>query len=487
MRLPPFPVEAFPHSLRHFCESVAEATQTPVEMTAITMLGALSTVALGAHVDAGNGWEEELCFYALVVMDAAERKSSVMRLVTRPLRELEQQQRDDERDRLREERSRKEVFENRRRELLRKYSKTEGAEDRKAIWEEIMDTDKQLAMFGELLPFRLLADDVTAEGLSWLLAQHGRMGILAAEGSAIDNIVGARYSSEGKAAKLDIVLKAYNGESHTVDRRGRDSEHAEKPLLAIALAIQPEYLGGLIDHSRSRSLGLVSRFAFVIPRTRAGERVAEPEPVDPNWSEAWASTLGHVHKYLLKENSSQNSQNGGFGSFGSASLNKGFGTSLSLSLSSQAKQRLRELQRDIEPKLGPAGELAHIKDWAGRHLGRVLRIAGLLHLAARNTAADPIELEIFERAEMIGDFLMAHGRGALEEPDTSTLRARQVLERWGEDTISLRELRRQVFHGRGPTEQATRLALQLVDEGMLEHMAPEKKAGRPSIAYRIVR
>lgn len=483
-RLPEFPIDSFPIPLRDYCEAVSEATQTPLELAAMSMLGALSTVSLGAQVDAGNGWTEELGLYVMVVMAAAERKSTVLRIVTRPLRDIEAQTREQERAELQEERSRKAVFEHRRRHLLQKYGKTEGDEERNELWQEIKDADNQLAMFGELPSYRLLADDVTAEGLTRLLALHGSMGILSAEGSAIDNIVGGRYSDGN--AKLDIILKAYAGEPHTVDRRGRESEHAERPLLAIMLAIQEDYLAGLIDHSRSRSLGLVSRFVFVTPRSRVGQRDVEPQPVPEYLADIWRDTLTRIHQNVFKENRCQNRQKEGFGVSGVFGVNKGVENTLSLSLSSEAREQLRGRERTLEQWVGPGGELAHVADWAGRHLGRVLRIAGLLHLADKKTAADPIDEHTLYRAEDIGGFLMAHGRNAFEEPDTAALRAGQVLEQWATDTITMRDLYRQVFHARGKVDQARRLAGELIERGFLEEVPVERgKPGRPSPTYKI--
>ena len=344
--------------------------------------------------------------------------------------------------------------------------------------------EDELAKFDRVAEYRLLADDVTPEGLTALLAEQGRIGILAAEGSAIDNILG-RYS-EGKA-KLDIVLKAYAGEPHIVDRRGRDSERVDRPLLAISLAIQQPYLEGLIGHGQSRSLGLVSRFCFVIPRSRVGDRVEEPAPVDEFYANGWAKTLSRIHSDLYKENSRQNDKTGGSVGSVSTSLNKGGTASLSLSLDTHARARLRELQRDLEPKLGSGGDLAPLADWVGRHLGRVLRVAGLLHLA-EDSAEQTINLDTFERAERIGEFLMAHGRSALEEPDSISLRARDVLDRWKQDTITHRELQRQVFHGRPAKDETARLALELAEAGVLELIVPaERQPGRPSPTYKINR
>ena len=136
-RLPAFPIDAFPKMLWHYCEGVAEATQTPPEMTAMMMLGALSTVALGAQVDAGNGWVEELSLYILVVMGAAERKSTVLRHVTRPLREIERDRREQEAEDLRDQRLVIERLKSRRSALLRKYGQTEDDGERAEVLAEL--------------------------------------------------------------------------------------------------------------------------------------------------------------------------------------------------------------------------------------------------------------------------------------------------------------------------------------------------------------
>lgn len=485
-QLPAFPLSSFPPLLHEYCRSVAETTQTPPEMAAMMMLGALSTVALGVMVDAGNGWTEEIGLYTLIVMGAAERKSSVMKAVCSPLRAIERRQREEEFEELEEERLRLARFEARKSTLLRKIGQTDEPEARDAIWEELRDVNAQINKFGELADFRLLADDVTAEGLTKLLDSHGRIGILAAEGSAVDNIVTGQYSN-GKP-KLDIVLKGYGGEPHTVDRKNGKASLIPRPLLSVTLAIQEPYLEEVINHPRSRALGLVSRFSFVIPRSLKGDRDEEPPGIDPFYADGWEKTLTHIHTELFKGNARQNRQKGGFVGSVSPPLNKGGDEPLSLSLHTSARKRLKELQRQVERGLGPTGELTHIADWAGRHLGRILRIAGLLHLAALKPTNEPIDLETFARAEEIGDFLMAHGRYALEEGDTIWLRVLHVLEKWEPETIKARDLQRRVFHADQAKDEVTVLIARLVESEILELIpAEEGRPGRPSPTYKINR
>ena len=57
----PFPVDALPGTVREFVTALAEHTQTPVDMPAMTALSALSVVAANrVWITGGSGWVEPL-------------------------------------------------------------------------------------------------------------------------------------------------------------------------------------------------------------------------------------------------------------------------------------------------------------------------------------------------------------------------------------------------------------------------------------------
>jgi replicative DNA helicase len=102
---------------------------------------------------------------------------------------------------------------------------------------------------------------------------------------------------------------------------------------------------------------------------------------------------------------------------------------VAIKCSPAADHAVIKLQEDIEPKLRPEGALAHIDDWAGKYVGAVARIAGLLHLGDHVTGrwGQPIEAATIERAIAIGEYYTAHALAAFDlmttEPAVDDARA----------------------------------------------------------------
>ena len=91
--LPAFPVEVLPGWLGEYVAAVATATQTPPDLAGMLALAVLATVAAGAvEVQPRPGWQEPLCVFVAVGMDAGARKSGVFTAMTRPLADFERQQ-----------------------------------------------------------------------------------------------------------------------------------------------------------------------------------------------------------------------------------------------------------------------------------------------------------------------------------------------------------------------------------------------------------
>ena len=77
----------------------------------------------------------------------------------------------------------------------------------------------------------------------------------------------------------------------------------------------------------------------------------------------------------------------------------------------------RDTVRQALPQLDPhGGAYAHIADWASKHTGACVRIAGLLHLAAhlRNGYSRPVDAPTMRAAVAIGEYYAAHALAAFE-------------------------------------------------------------------------
>lgn len=88
--LPSFPVAALPPAIAAYVHAVADSSQTSPDMAAVASLGVLSCCLQGKfQIQIRRGFIEPLNLYTLVVAAPGERKSSVMRSMTRVLSDYE--------------------------------------------------------------------------------------------------------------------------------------------------------------------------------------------------------------------------------------------------------------------------------------------------------------------------------------------------------------------------------------------------------------
>jgi DNA primase len=475
--LPPFPVDALPPAAAEWVERTALHTQTPADLPALAALGVLSAAALGGSIVDCGSWQEELGLYLLVAMPSGDRKSTVLRAAVAPLIEIERERQEVAAPRVRELCSRREILETRKRRLTKIAADSQELTERAQAESELAEIGAELdSIGGPVLP-RLLANDATPEALGGLLAEHGSISVIAAESAFIDNLAG-RYS-DGKA-NLHLVCGAYSGEPHTIDRRGHDPAQISRPLVSITLTVQPHVLEALVSHPIARAQGLVARFAYAVPETRLGRRQVDAPEVPQDVEEAWAAVVRRVAKSADKTD--RTAETGGF-----VSSVSNF-QPVRITLTAEARALLSSLQTENEPRLAPGAELHEIADWAGRHHGRVARIAAVLHLCGHDPA-EPISGDTMGAACKIGSYLLQHGTAALLGPTPNLRAALNWLQRHGAATVTQRDLLRGPLGSRGTADDAKQLDDQLATLGVLRQIetpAPGEQGGRPSSpAYEI--
>ena len=180
--LPAFPLDALPNWQAAFVEAEAMATQTPADMAGVFTLGATAAMVQGrARVEPVSGWIEELAPFLVALMPPGERKTAVHRDVTAPVVELEAALIEETRGEIAEAYALRGVLE-KRLELAKK------AAAGKQAGPELMEAVRELARELDALPApvapRISADDVTPEALGSLLADHGSIAVLSAEGGS---------------------------------------------------------------------------------------------------------------------------------------------------------------------------------------------------------------------------------------------------------------------------------------------------------------
>ena len=447
---PGFPVESLPGAVGAFVEQLAESTQTPEEMGGILSLGVLSTAFQSKYeVEVTPDWREPLCLYPVAVAEPGERKSSVMSALSAPVYEYEKMRQDFEAAAIAQNRTERVLLEKALQAAQTRAAKGKGGFE--AAREEALALSAQLANFKELHPFRLLVDDTTPEKLVDMMElQGGCITVASAEGGVFDSIAG-RYD---RAANFDIYLKGHAGDTISVDRIGRKSNYIAKPRLTMMLTIQPSVLHGLMDNATFRGRGLCGRFLYAMCKSKVGHREVSPATVTER-------TRAEYREFVWRILSDQ-----------------GHGV---VHLSPDANVIREEYQAHIEKKLGSDWE--HMRDWGGKLVGAMVRIAALLHLSSFPADA-PIGAETMAAATGIAEFLGAHAEAAYQMmgADEATADAKYLWRRiaaTGQAEISKRNLFN-ICKGKFKRVEEMEAALYtLADMGYIQ-MADVPTGGRPT-------
>ena len=393
--LPTFPVDALPETVRRYVLAVAESTQTSVDMAAVEALGVVSLCSQGKYFIRGNAdWAEPLNIYTVVILPPAERKSSVLSMMIRPVEEYEKEENSRRNAGIIESQMVLSRLEKEKRSLVERASKGKATE------EEVRAKATEIAKYEPVKPLRLFVDDVTSEKLTSVLAENkGCAAVVSAEGGIFD-IISGLYS---RNVNIDVFLKGHSGDTIRVDRIGRASESIIHPALTMVLAVQPEVLNGLMSNNTFRGRGLTARFLYSMPKSTVGSRSFSTKPI-PEGVRARYQAL--IETILSGDNKQE-----------------------PISLDDGAREVLEDLFNEIEGRL--KGDLVEISDWAGKFVGAVLRISGILHVMKypKDSMCDAVDQETMEHAVIIGRYFLAHAKAAysLMGADTVNKDARHLL------------------------------------------------------------
>ena len=174
--LPELPLNDLAPVLRDLVTEVAEATQTPPDVSLVMALAAVSTATVGAYqVQVCRGWVEALSFYGLTAMPSGSRKSAVVQIITAPLVHAEQLLVLEAEAGITEDLTLRHVREDQAAAQRKKAAKTSAPED-EANLVSLMKVLEAMIANAPVEP-RLLAEDTTAEKLALMMAeQRGAMG-----------------------------------------------------------------------------------------------------------------------------------------------------------------------------------------------------------------------------------------------------------------------------------------------------------------------
>jgi replicative DNA helicase len=457
--VPTFPVHALSPWLRDWAASAAEFCQVPVDMPAAIGLAAASLAASRRfHVRVRGGWEEPTNLWIVVAASPAERKSPIFKHATMAVYGFLEAEAKRLGPSIRDRQLEREVlsgqFEAAKAAAI-KNKPYEGGDARLAARE----LGEKLASLEEISVPSLLADDCTPEALAVMLSSNEeRMGLFSAEGGPFEMMAG-RYSERG--SNFEIYLKAHSGDHHLVNRIKREPIQLSEPLLTMALTVQPSVIAGLHGKDGFRGRGLLARVLYSLPKSPVGKRSIDTEQIPDAESE-------HYNRAMLL-------------------LLLHPGEERMLQMSEDADRARARLQLELEPRLGPDGDLHAIGDWAGKFIGAVCRIAGVLHVAdhalALDALPDQICVETFNRAAEIGRYFLAHARAAFDAmgADEDTELAKRVWAwvcRKSVSEFSERDARRATH---STPESISGAMAKLVSRNLVRSgPPPESTGGRPA-------
>ena len=398
--LPPFPIDCLPSRLRSYVEAVAVHTQTPVDMAAGAALGVLAACLQGKVKVEGNiGHYEQTSLYIFLIAPPGSRKSAVIHAMTAAIEDYEQKCNEENKAAMRRNRQKRESLQ---RDIKRLTRQLEAKYD-KLTELELQHMQDKLAELPAIKPLQIFTDDCTSESMIRLLKDnHGRMALISTEGGAFDNIVG-RYT---KKPNLDVWLKGICGDTIRVDRINREPDYIRNPALSMIISAQPGVLSEIMQNSLLDGRGFLARLLYINIPSAAMPKSFQSAPIPAAIQEDYDNLIFQL-------------------------LNLSENEPITLHLAPEAVNRMDKLCRSIEAYL--RNEHRDMREWGSKYIGLVLRIAGLLHIAADGDG--DIQTETVENAIKIGSYAFYHALYAY-----SILGADETIERALHVVTKLRKL-----------------------------------------------
>ncbi len=471
---PDLPADLLPGVFGEYAQALSDALQTPPTMAVLFELSVLSLCLQRKFKVSpfGDDYTEPVCVWTVILADSGERKSALIQRLLKPVLLKEAKLADAMRTEIVERETVRKIAQRRTEKLQADAAKEDSPVRRGEIVREITELSEQTP--DELRPPRFFSGDVTPERLQAMLVEHGgRMAVMSDEGGIFAVLAGL-YS--GGESVIDVALQAYSGSPVRVDRGSRTAV-IDRPALTFGLGMQPGLLQDMAPAAKRkfRASGAFARFFFGLPATRIGKRDMARRVTIP--ADLEARYRGEVLRLLEVEPRTD--------------VAEGEDDEHLLVLSDQARDLWVMFAQKIENEQAEGGPLESLRDWCAKLPGGALRVAGLLHIAARCTETDPIGEETMKRAVGLCMRLIRHSQAVFDliGADAATDDARvcwRWIERKGEAEFLRSDLHR-AHHTRFDKIDRLIVALETLKTRNLI-TGPHKgtaTGGRPPIYYRV--
>lgn len=351
-----------PHDLTQVIYEVGAKTQAPIPLVLSSMIAALATAYQGyIDVELPMGTVVPTSTYTLAIAKSGERKSSVDRILAKPLHEY-QEELENEHKLLMDNYIL--AFEKWKVKFMRVRNRFKAAvqnehPDLEQIYQEFLEQQKKEPK--EPVEGRLMYNDVTLEALLYGMSENPNALLISTDASNI-----LRRFNPNYLANINLL---WDGDSVRVDRKTSKSFTVEEGRLTALLMIQPDIFKLLVDKNDDaiRNIGALARMLVCCPESTQGNRPYMEVYCDPKYS-----YLEKFHKrireMLLEMREYQVC-----------------GERLIIRFSPEAKQAWVDFYNHIETQLGWQGHLSDVHDFASKISNNVGRLAALIHYYTHGT------------------------------------------------------------------------------------------------------
>lgn len=268
----PYPVHALPPLIRDAVQEVVGYVQAPVALVAASALAAVSTAVQTRYsVRRDAALSGPATLYLLTVAESGERKSTVDKLFTGPIRDWEAEQRKLFRERRAKFEAELEDWERQGEEIKKNIEGGflavligTGDDPRTAHFLAKPDEPRQV---------RVLRGDDTPEALAMALDHYPVASIISAEAGTIFGSHGMK--SDAVMSNLAQANTMWDGGSIQRGRIGSGEMHVEGMRVTMGLQVQPGVLDAFVQKTGglARGIGYFARFLFSRPVSTQGSRL----------------------------------------------------------------------------------------------------------------------------------------------------------------------------------------------------------------------
>lgn len=422
-----FPIKALPPILREMVIGIAETTGTDPAMAATSILSAISYCFTGKYRMQGKAdHSEPPMIYSFIVAEPSERKSPVIKFIKKPFVDFEMQYNLEHAEAFHKAEAVK-------KKLLLEADKLEkeGSKD----VDQIAKLRTQAEQMGTVGRRRIAVDDITPESLIQLMGRNRSLLMISDEAGMLGNFAG-RYSNNSMP-NMDMILKAWSGESFFCDRATKETIQIPTPCLSISLAGQPYLWDNMVSNPIFRNSGLLARFFYCFPKSKVGTRRYDSKAI----ATAVVDSYNKLIDILLTRK-----------------FNAGDTEEKFLKFDETAQQNFIDYYNQYIEKI-QLTEFSNCKDWGGKYHGQILRLCCIIHcvkctiegkcpedvLVDVNTLCNAIDIADYYKEQAIYAFSIGGVDNEIlrAEKALEIIRAKQIRE--GVQSALLKKCRNKIF------------------------------------------